>query len=94
MFPTPGPPYEWDENKRQETLRLRGVDFALADQIDWDTATLRQQERGGEERYASLAMIGDRLHHVVWTLRGTNTRIVSLRKANNREMAQYEREQA
>ena len=94
MPPRPGPPYEWDENKRQETLRLRGVDFALTVQIDWDTATIRQQERGGEVRYASLAMIGDRLHHVVWTLRGPNTRIISLRRANDREMARYEQEQA
>ena len=65
MTPTPGPPYEWDENKRQETLRLRGLDFALANDIDWNTATFRRQERGGEVRYASLAMVGDRLYHVV-----------------------------
>ena len=23
----PGPPYEWDEDKREDTLRMRGVDF-------------------------------------------------------------------
>lgn len=92
MAPTPGPPYEWDEDKRQETLSLRGLDFAMVSQLDWRTATLRRQERAGEVRYASLAMIDGRLHHVVWTLRGRNTRIISLRKANNREIARYERE--
>ena len=92
MIPAPGPPYEWDENKRQETLRLRGLDFAMASQINWNTATNRRQEREGEVRYASLAMIGDRLHHLVWTPRGPNTRIISLRKANGRETARYEQE--
>lgn len=93
MTPTPGPPYEWDENKRQETLRLRGLDFELVNDIDWDTASHRRQERRDELRYASLAMIGDRLHHVVWTPRGPNTRIISMRKTNERERARYEQEQ-
>ena len=93
VTPTPGPPYEWDENKRQETIRLRGLDFAMVNGIDWDTATSRRRVRGDEIRYASLAMLGDRLYHVVWTLRDPNTRIISFRKANDREIARYEQEQ-
>ena len=62
--------------------------------IDWDTATYRRQERGDETRYASLAMLDDRLYHLVWTHRDPYTRIISLRKANDREIARYEREQA
>ena len=93
MTPAPSPPYEWDENKRQETLRLRGLDSARASEINWHTATHRRQEREGEVRYASLGLTGDRLHHVVWTPRGPNTRIISMRKANNREIARYEQEQ-
>ena len=94
MIPTPAPPYEWDEDKRQETLSVRGLDFALAYEIDWDNATYDRIVRGGEVRYASLVPIGERVHHVVWTPRGDNTRIISFRKANNREIARYEREQA
>ncbi len=92
MTPTPGPPYEWDENKRQETLRLRGLDFAMVSRMDWTAATYDRQERNGEFRYSSLGLIGDRLYNVVWTPRGRNTRIISLRKANDREIARYERE--
>ena len=92
MTPTPGPPYEWDENKRQETIRLRELDFAMVNAIDWGTATQDRQERGGEVRYSSLGVIGDRLYNVVWTPRGPNTRIISFRKANDREIAQYEQE--
>ena len=93
-IPTPGPSYEWDEDKRQETLTVRGLDFAQVDQIDWDTATYDRIERGGEIRYASLGMLSGRIHHVVWTPRGDYTRIISFRKANNREIARYERQQA
>ena len=69
------------------------LDFALVSRIDWRTASHSREERQGEILYASLVLIGGRLHHVVWTLRGRNTRIISLRKANNREMARYEREE-
>ena len=94
MVPIPSPPYEWDEDKREETLRLRGLDFALVTRIDWRTATHDRQERAGEVRYSSLAILDGRLHNVVWTRRDPYTRIISFRKANDREMARYEREQA
>ena len=90
----PSPPYEWDESKRQETLRLRGIDFASVSRMDWRTATHDRQERGGEIRYFSLAMLDGRLHNVVWTRRDPYTGIISLRRANDREMARYEQEQA
>ena len=82
-------PYEWDESKRIDTLVTRGVDFTDIHYFDWNTALTRRSYRNDEERRASLGMIGDRLHHVVWTQRGENTRIISLRKANVREERIY-----
>ena len=92
MTPTPSPPYEWDENKRQETLRLRGLDFAMVNHIDWDTASHHRSDRADEPRYSSYVPIGNRLYNVVWTPRGSHTRIISLRKANGRETTRYEQE--
>ena len=92
MIPTPGPPYDWDEDKRQETLDVRGLDFALAYEIDWRTATHRRSDRLDELRYSSFVSIEGRIHNVVWTPRGHFTRIISLRKANRRETAQYAKE--
>ena len=66
----------------------------MVSRIDWRVATYDRQERSGEVRYSSLVMIADRLYNVVWTPRGPNTRIISFRKANDREIARYEREQA
>ena len=94
MTPTPGLPYEWDEDKREYTLRIRGVDFVIVEQADWTAAIHRRSDRGGEFRYSSYVPIGDRLYNVVWTPRGSHTRIISLRKANGREIARYEQEKA
>ena len=94
MTPRPGPPYKWDEDKRQETLRIRGLDFVIVDQADWPAAIHHPSDRGGEVRYSSFVPIGGRLYNVVWTSRGSHTRIISLRKANEREIARYEQEEA
>ena len=82
--------YDWDEEKRIETLEKRGIDFASMDYFDWDTSVSRRSDREGEIRWSTLGLIGERLHHVVWTERGEITRIISLRKANVRESIEYE----
>ena len=82
-------PYEWDESKRLRTLELRDIDFASMDYFQWNTALNRRSERGSEERWSSIGLIADRLHHVVWTPRNNNIRIISLRKANAREIRLY-----
>ena len=87
-------PYEWDKSKRRETLELRGIDFASMDYFQWDTAIHRWSERNDEARWSSIGFIAGRPHHVVWTARGDNIRIISLRKANARETGLYVKYQA
>ena len=94
MTPRPAPHYEWDEGKREDTLRIRGIDFLIVEQADWTAAIHRRSDRDGEFRYSSYVPIGDRLYNVVWTPRGSHTRIISLRKANGREITRYEQEKA
>ena len=88
MTPRPGPPYEWDEDKREDTLRIREVDFLLVEQADWLAAIHHRSDRDGELRYSSHVPIGDRLYNVVWTPRGSYTlnqqcQKVGLPPANN-----------
>ena len=90
----PGPPCEWDGDKREDNLRMRGVDFLVVEWADWPAAIRLRSDRDGELRYSSHVPVGDRLYHVVWTPRGSHTRIISLRKANGRETARYEQEKA
>ena len=84
--------YEWDEGKRVANLARHGVDFMAVEDFEWDTAveTIDDRFDYGEERWIALGMIHDRLHVLVYTLRVTVIRIISLRKANARERKFYE----
>jgi uncharacterized DUF497 family protein len=83
---------EWDEPKRQANAKKHGVDFAAAHDFDWETAMVVQDMRSdyGETRFQALGLIGARLHMLVYTPRGTDFRIISLRRANDREVTWYE----
>ena len=83
--------YEWDEGKRLSNRTKHGVDFLEMAAFEWDTAVIESSPRHGEARHTALGYIGGRLHHLVYTIRGDNRRIVSLRKANSREVRRYER---
>ena len=86
----PGPPYEWDEDKSAENFMSRGFGFDLVERFNWDTALIQRDLRiEGEERWISLGLVEERIHVVVWTPRGPYTRIISMRKANDREVARY-----
>lgn len=84
--------YEWDEVKRAETLATRGIDFASMESFDWATAVIERDTRHVQEiRYIATGYIGGRHHRVVYTEWGEIIRIISLRKANAREVRRYER---
>ncbi len=86
--------YEWDEKKAEANLLRHGVDFKSAIEFDWETALEARDDRFdyGEERWIALGLIHKRLHVLVYTLRGSKIRIISLRRANKRERAFYEKE--
>lgn len=83
------PAFEWNEAKRQRNLETHGVDFAKACKLDWDAAISIEQNVAGEIRILSYAPMGKRLFAIVTTLRGTNIRVISFRKANQREVRKY-----
>ena len=87
---TPGPPYKWDDQKSFGNLTIRGFSFDLIHQFDWSTALNQRDSRHtSEQRWISLGLIDQRLYVSVWTPRDSATRIISLRKANEREAARY-----
>jgi uncharacterized DUF497 family protein len=83
--------YEWNETKRKSNLSKHGVDFAAIDSFVWEAAKVIEDRRRsyGEARFLAFGPIGRRLHCVVFSVRGENIRIISLRKANRREVAIY-----
>ena len=84
--------WDWDEAKRQANLAKHGVDFDLINQFEWDTAQTEPDRRFdyGEDRFESIGHIGDRLYVAVYTPRGNRRRLISLRKANSREVERWQ----
>ena len=81
--------YEWDEAKRLGNVVKHGVDFAESARFQWGEAVIEPDDRYDEPRFRALGYIGSRLHVVVYTERGDNRRIISIRKANPKEMQRY-----
>jgi uncharacterized protein len=83
--------YSWDERKRVSNLKKHGVDFAIVKDFDFETALVLRDERKnyGEERYRAYGTIKGRLHALVFIRREGRVRVISLRKSNAREIANY-----
>lgn len=74
-------------------MARHGVWFSAADDFEWETAQLKVDAREiyGETRFNAHGLIGARLHVLTFTLRGNAVRIISLRRANAREVRRYVR---
>jgi len=68
-----------------------GVSLSLANQLEWDwaLATIDERKDYGETRIIGFAPIADRVYCVVFVDRGDQRRVISLRKANQREVKRY-----
>ena len=82
---------EFDPAKRDATLAERGLDMALAGEMfDGDTITIADTRKDyGEPRYITIGFLSGRMTIIVWTPRGKARRIISPRKANDREQALF-----
>lgn len=82
-----------DPKKDRRNISQRGLSLDLAEELDWATALIWEDRRKdyGERRYCVLGLIEDRLHSVVFTPRNGRPRVISLRKANKREVNRYEK---
>ena len=88
--------FEWDERKRISNLAKQGVDFRNAVRLDLTRAVVREDRRRdyGELRLIAFALLGERLHVLVFTQRRDAVRIISLCRANDREFDDYEAQAA
>ena len=82
----------FDSAKSEKNLLARGISFELAAEFEWDSALIVEDLRKhyGERRFQALGLIGDRLHMMVFTPRANKAHVISLRKANKREVKRYE----
>ena len=84
----------FDSAKNERNIASRGISFAVAELFEWDTALIAEDLRKGygEQRFQALGLIAGRLHAMVFTPRAGKVHVISLRKANRREMRRYETE--
>ncbi len=82
---------QFDKTKRELTLANRGLDMARANEIfNCGTITVEDSRSDyGEDRFITIGFLDLRMVVIVWTQRGAYRRIISLRKANDRERDYY-----
>ena len=84
--------FEWDDAKAAQNLAANGVSFETARLVFDDRSGIDREDRRadyGEDRYALLGMVGDRLIFVAYTHRNGRRRIISARAAEPFERRLY-----
>lgn len=81
----------FDPAKREQTLVGRGLDFARSAEVFATAVATFIDTRSdyGERREVTVGYLDGRMVIVVWTERDSVCRIISMRKANEREQARY-----
>jgi uncharacterized protein len=84
----------FDPAKNARNIAVHGISLARAVDFDWQGALIVEDLRRdyGERRFISLGQIGLRLYALVHTPRRGRAHVISLRKANKREIRRYESE--
>jgi uncharacterized protein len=82
---------EFDQVKKDKTLLERGLDFARAVEV-FDGIHFTGQDKRmeyQEDRFITVGWLDANMVVMVWTPRGEVRRIISIRKANDREKTLY-----
>jgi uncharacterized DUF497 family protein len=81
----------FDPRKRAATLAERGLDFADAALVFEGRTFTQLDDRFdyGEKRFQTFGLLNGRLVMVVWTPRGTDHHVFSMRKCNDKEKKEF-----
>ncbi|MCL2831082.1 MAG: BrnT family toxin [Betaproteobacteria bacterium] len=85
---------EFDPAKNAANIRDRGLSFERAAEFDFESALIRVDDRRnyGEIRFRSIGLLDGRIHVLVFVEITSGIRVISFRKANKREVRDYEQE--
>lgn len=78
----------YDHAKNTRNIAKHGISFDLVKEMAWSLAVIIEDSRKdyGERRFLAFGDIGGRLHVLVFTPREDAIHVISLRKANPREI--------
>ena len=82
---------EFNEVKRADTINARGLDMARAAEVFAGSTLTTEDDRReyGEVRHITIGFLDEAMVVLVWTPRDGAHRIISMRKANERERRLY-----
>lgn len=79
--------FEWDPAKNSANKIKHGVGLDVFEGWDGEPFVVRDERvEYREERFVALGRIGGLPHALVYTLRGSTVRLISLRRAHEKEM--------
>ena len=83
---------EFDANKNDTNILDRGLSLGRATDFDFDSAIIKRDMRKAypEVRYVAVGFLDARLHVLCFTPIDGGIRVISFRKANQREVRDYE----
>lgn len=81
----------FDPAKNERNIRERKLPFESAAEFDFENAIVQTDSRQeyGETRYVALGNLRARLHVLCFTETPDGIRVISFRKANDREVRNY-----
>ena len=84
----------FDPAKNARNIERRGLNVERVKDFDFQTALnwIDARKADPEVRFTALGWLGGRVHSVVFTETERGLRVISLRKANRREVNRYEQE--
>ncbi|TBR09474.1 MAG: BrnT family toxin [Rugosibacter sp.] len=82
---------EFDPAKNAANQAKHGVPLSMAEELDWEAALVWVDDRleYNERRMIALAPKTEILYYVAFVDRGDVRRVISLRRANRREVKHY-----
>ena len=85
--------FEWDPAKSQSNLRKHGIDFETAKSLWLDESRVEiRAPHPVEDRMVLIAKHGDKVWAAIYTARQNAIRIISVRRARQKEVDLYEEE--
>lgn len=79
----------FDPRKHERNLRERNLGFDQASHFDFATASYFNELRNGEHRLVGVGYLSKRLHILCFLPKLGGIRVISFRKANDREARKY-----
>lgn len=81
--------FEWDEEKRQQTILKHGIDFADAIGIFDGEVLVAPSKHNDEQRWIAVGLLNGIEIAVIYTMRSEIYRIITARRARHHERDKY-----